>query len=443
MEPDLVELGHTIMVGALVAATTLGAGISPATASAAPGFACTSTSNTYTVRSGDSWYGIARRASVSGPELLAANGVTADQVILPGDVVCLPGGADGGSSCGGGRYTVVSGDSWYAVASRAGISGRALLDANGATAARTIAPGDELCLPAGATMPASGSGGSVGSPGGGTYTVVAGDSWYAIARRAGVSARSLLETNDATSSTLLVPGAVVHLPAGATTPSPAPASAGSYTVRGGDSWFAIATRADVSVGSLVDVNGATTRTVLVPGRRISLPAGADADALANGSSGGWVNLDVQPTQGPCWYGDTWMDARSEGRRHEGVDIFTVPGQYVYAVVDGRLSSRIWNQPGLRSGNAWWLTAADGSATFFYAHLLDFAPGLRAGSRVQAGQIIGFVGDTGNAAAVHLHFEIHPGGGDAVNPYPMVKAVGGCRWGTPYEQPGGWTPERVS
>ena len=200
----------------------------------------------------------------------------------------------------------------------------------------------------------------------------------------------------------------------------------------------------MSTGSLLDVNDATTRTVLVPGQRISLPAGADTDALANGPSGGWVNLEVQPTQGPCWYGDTWLDGRSEGRRHEGVDIFTVPGQYVYAVVDGRLSSRIWDQPDT-AGRAtrWWLTAADGSATFFYVHLLDVAPGLRAGSRVRAGQIIGFVGDTGNAAAVHLHFEIHPNGGDAVNPYPMVKAVGGCRWGTPYEQPGGWTPERVS
>ena len=440
-----MELGHTIMVGALVAATTLGAGISPATASAASGFACTSTASTYTVRSGDSWYGIAQRSLVSAPELLAANGVTADQVILPGDVVCLPAGASAGSSCGGSTYTVVAGDSWYAIASRAGISGRALLDANGSTAARTIAPGDALCLPAGATVPSSVAGGSVDSVGGGTYTVVAGDSWYAIARRAGLSARSLLQVNGATSSTLLVPGVVVQLPAGSTTPAPssAPASAGTYTVRSGDSWFAIATRAGVSAGSLLEVNGATTRTVLVPGQRISLPAGADTDALANGSSGGWVNLEVQPTQGPCWYGDTWMDARSEGRRHEGVDIFAVPGQYVYAVVDGRLSSRIWDQPTLRSGNALWLTAADGSATFFYAHLLDVAPGLRAGSRVRAGQIIGFVGDTGNAAAVHLHFEIHPNGGDAVNPYPMVKAVGGCRWGTPYEQPGGWTPERVT
>ena len=139
--------------------------------------------------------------------------------------------------------------------------------------------------------------------------------------------------------------------------------------------------------------------MLVPGQRIALPAGADTSALASRrATGGWVNLGAPPTQGPCWYADTWRDHRSEGRRHDGVDLFTRRGEYVYAVVDGRLTSRTWDQPGLRSGNSWWLTAADGSATFFYAHMADFAPGLRAGSRVRAGQIIGFVGDTGNAEA---------------------------------------------
>ena len=70
-----MELGHTIMVGALVAATTLGAGTRRGDRLGRAGFACTSTASTYTVRSGDSWYRIAQRASVSAPELLAVNGV--------------------------------------------------------------------------------------------------------------------------------------------------------------------------------------------------------------------------------------------------------------------------------------------------------------------------------------------------------------------------------
>jgi peptidoglycan LD-endopeptidase LytH len=153
-----------------------------------------------------------------------------------------------------------------------------------------------------------------------------------------------------------------------------------------------------------------------------------------------VRLQALPTQGPCWYSDSWLAPRGGGRRHIGVDVFTRSGEYVYAVVDGTLTRRAWDQPWLRAGNAWWLTAADGTGTYyFYAHLFDFAPDLKVGSRVKAGQIIGWVGATGNAGAPHLHFEIHPFGGPAINPYPVIRAAGGCRTGTPYTQPSGWTP----
>jgi murein DD-endopeptidase MepM/ murein hydrolase activator NlpD len=110
------------------------------------------------------------------------------------------------------------------------------------------------------------------------------------------------------------------------------------------------------------------------------------------------------------------------------------------VVDGTLTNRVWDRPGRRAGNAWWLTAADGSGTyFFYAHLADFAPGLEVGSKVKAGEIIGFMGNTGNSAFPHLHLEIHPNGGPPVNPYPIVKQHGGCKTGEGYRQPNGWVP----
>jgi murein DD-endopeptidase MepM/ murein hydrolase activator NlpD len=82
--------------------------------------------------------------------------------------------------------------------------------------------------------------------------------------------------------------------------------------------------------------------------------------------------------------------------------------------------------------------ADGTY-FFYAHFSEFAPGIEIGTKVVPGQIIGFNGATGNASVPHLHFEIHPGGGAAINPFPIVKAIDGCSRTEPLPQPGGAAP----
>jgi prevent-host-death family protein len=216
------------------------------------------------------------------------------------------------------------------------------------------------------------------------------------------------------------------MPAGSRAPS---ADGGTYTVARGDSWYWIAERAGTSVRALLAANGASGGEMLHPGEQIRLPAGV-APPASDVTASGRITLEALPTQGPCWYSDSWGHPRSGGRKHVGVDIFTVPGEYVYAVADGRLTLRKWAQPGNISGNAWRLTADDGTA-YFYAHLSDFAPGLSTGSRVDAGQIIGWIGKTGNTTVDHLHFEIRPGGGSPVNPYPILQSQGGgCNRGTP-------------
>ena len=75
------------------------------------------------------------------------------------------------------------------------------------------------------------------------------------------------------------------------------------------------------------------------------------------------------------------------------------------------------------GTKLWVIGESGT-TYYYAHLSAFADGVADGVLVEAGTIVGFVGNTGNAATTpsHLHFEVHPGGGPAVDPTPIVKAV---------------------
>lgn len=110
--------------------------------------------------------------------------------------------------------------------------------------------------------------------------------------------------------------------------------------------------------------------------------------------------------------------------HLGVDIIADHGKRIYAPVSGKIILVVHDRPGSLSGNAVKLAMADGTY-FFYAHLSSFENGIEVGTRVKAGAVLGRVGSTGNSAGPHLHLEVHPRGGVAVNPYPLVKAIDGC------------------
>jgi murein DD-endopeptidase MepM/ murein hydrolase activator NlpD len=128
---------------------------------------------------------------------------------------------------------------------------------------------------------------------------------------------------------------------------------------------------------------------------------------------GYIDLTmICPVQGGSAYGDTWGAPRSGGRRHQGVDMLAPTGTPLQAVFSGWV-----NQISNALGGVAISLIGDNGNRYYYAHLSRYE-GI-SGYVVQ-GQVIGYVGDTGNATGVpHLHFEIRPGQGVPVNPYPSV------------------------
>jgi murein DD-endopeptidase MepM/ murein hydrolase activator NlpD len=125
-----------------------------------------------------------------------------------------------------------------------------------------------------------------------------------------------------------------------------------------------------------------------------------------------------PVAGPTnWSDDWWYPRFGPGwRLHQGLDMFAAYGTPVRAPVDGTV--RIHD--GGLGGLSVYVTQPD--RTYWYmAHLSGVAEGLAEGATVRTGQVVGYVGDSGNArgGAPHLHFEIHPRGGPAIPPKPVV------------------------
>lgn len=190
-------------------------------------------------------------------------------------------------------------------------------------------------------------------------------------------------------------------------------NAGIEVKGGADGVFGVAT--SVSIGKFQSAQGLNVTTAL------DAPTAAALGLIPSLAELGLPTLQAFPVQGRCGFTDSWQAPRPGGRLHEGVDIIGARGLAIYAVADGVITRMLTG--GALSGNSIRLTIADGTY-FFYAHLDGFAAGLTVGQTVRAGQIIGYLGSTG-ATSNHLHFEVHPKGGAAVNPYPLVKAVDAC------------------
>jgi murein DD-endopeptidase MepM/ murein hydrolase activator NlpD len=148
---------------------------------------------------------------------------------------------------------------------------------------------------------------------------------------------------------------------------------------------------------------------------------SDTEDARNGQGDASTSGGYACAVGPAHsFRDTWGDRRSGGRRHKGADIFAPHGSPIYAVTTGRI---VATKSGGLGGRAIILHGDNGDS-YYYAHNSSHA--VSAGERVQAGEYIGAVGATGNAAggAAHVHFELWPGGSGPVNPYRFLRRICG-------------------
>lgn len=123
--------------------------------------------------------------------------------------------------------------------------------------------------------------------------------------------------------------------------------------------------------------------------------------------------------------DTFTDSRSEGRSHDAIDIMAASGTPVLAVADGHVEKLFDSKQG---GLTLYQFNPEGSHAYYYAHLQGYAPGIVEKKMLKRGELVGYVGYTGNAnpAAPHLHFAVFVLGpekqwwkGEAINPYPLL------------------------
>jgi hypothetical protein len=143
---------------------------------------------------------------------------------------------------------------------------------------------------------------------------------------------------------------------------------------------------------------------------------------------------VFPVLGPTSYTDDFGDPRAGGP-HQGIDMVAPKRALALAAEAGKV--KFWGRSGT-AGCMLYLHGASGT-TYYYIHLNNdltrrndnrgkcvagtaYAKGLKSGAKVTAGQAVGYVGDSGDANGIHphLHFELHPNGGRAVDPYPWLQ-----------------------
>lgn len=358
-------------------------------------------SGVHVVKRGETLAEIAAANGTTVKALVSENGLRDANLIVIGQELKIP-AAPGTPPAAATTYVVEDGDTLAAIAAKFGTTVTDLAAANGITNVNRIRAGQSLAVtpaaPAPAATPPAATGAPVQLPGQ-RHVVQAGETINSIASRYGVRPIDLATWNGIVDGQLYRTASIVLYDPG---PLPGAGSpqATSHTVANGDTLGAIAARYRVAVAALTQANNIANPNRIRIGQVLTVPAATTGARC--------------PVPGSTYVND-WGFPRSGGRAHAGNDLFAPRGTPVLAPVAGTVATAT----GAIGGHQFRLTAPDGTL-WFGSHLDRFG----ASGAVNAGDVIGYVGDSGNArgSRTHLHFEIHAPNGNPVNPYPLLRTV---------------------
>lgn len=353
----------------------------------------------YTVQRGDTLGRIARDNGVSLSDLIEVNSLSNPDLIYPGQVLAIPGEEPDVT------HVVTRGETLAKIAATYGSSILAIVKANGIRNPNLIRIGQNIVVPSstssgGSSSAPASSAPSTGAARSGRHHIVrGGESLESIAAQySGVSASQIADANG-------IVGRTIYRGTRLFLDGPAYIGVGTegetnYRIQSGDRLADIAAQFGIGLTTLVEVNSIKNPNLIRVGTSLRIPAGTR-----------WVC----PIQGASFFND-WGFPRAGGvRYHEGNDLFTSHGSPVYAPVSGTVEF----ETGSVGGKQFTLHGDDG-VDYLGSHMSEFGKS----GRVDAGEVVGYVGNSGNAVGTrpHLHFGMYLND-LAINPYPTLIAQG--------------------